>query len=179
MKKMLFAICAGIVLLGAGCIGGGARDERWTMSFNLPQEWVMYASGGGGYISSPSEDITKATGEVILQSTTDAIHTGGSVASNITEYQGQPIRLEDFVAIRAFQLDERRSISKDAEDLGKGFFREKKCEDGGNCQANGAYNYVYYYVKGDTKYQFNIITNGNSPEEAIDIILSAKLSSIE
>lgn len=178
MKKYFFAIAAAVVLLGAGCFGG-ARDERWVLSFDLPSEWVMYAAGTRAYASNPETEVAKASAEVVLQSTADAIYIGGTREEDATEYQGQNIRQEDYALIRVFQLDERRKISSDAEDLGKGFFREKKCESGESCEANGGHNYAYYYVKGDAKYQFNIVTNGQSVDEAVKIILSAKPVRIE
>jgi hypothetical protein len=177
MKKSIFAFALALVLVGAGCFGA-PRDERWTLSFALPEGWVMYGAGQGGYAGNPNAEINKQSGEIVLQSTADALVIGAP-KENQVEYEGKVVKKEDFAYVRVFRLDERRLISDEAEDLGKGFFREKKCDDGGDCQENGAHNYAYFYVKGDAKYQFNIVTNGRTPDEAIEVIRSAKALPIE
>lgn len=177
MKKSFFAFVVALVLVGAGCFEA-ARDERWTLSFALPEGWVMYGAGQGGFAGNPNAEITKQSGEVVLQSTADALVIGTPKEDEV-EYEGKLVKKEDFAYIRVFRLDERRLISDEAEDLGKGFFREKKCEEGEECQDNGAYNYAYFYVKGDAKYQFNIVTNGRTPQEAVDVLMSAKALRIE
>lgn len=171
MKQLFYIMIASFILVGAGCFGGN-RDESWSLSFELPEGWVQYAAGDQGFAGNPSAEITPNTPEVAVQSTENSIYISGETER--AEYREKPVQSEDYTVIRAFKLDPRRVIDDEAEDLGKGFYRLKKCEEGENCQEGGAHNYIYYFEKGPSKYQFIIITNGQSVEAAEEVILSAK-----
>lgn len=175
MKKFLMLGLMALVLVGFGCTGS-ARDERWVLSFDLPEGWVMYAGGNSRFAADPSDEVNPQLADITLQSTTEAIRISDRAPKpeDPTTYGGQPIRSADYAYIVVQRLDERRRIDESAEDLGKGFWRVKECEEGEDCQLNGAYNYTYYLVQENAKYKFSIVTNGQSPDRAIEIIQSAK-----
>lgn len=181
MKRILLASLFALVLVGFGCAGGGARDDRWRISFQLPENWVMYGSGDRGYVSQPGAEITKETSEIVLQNTKDALYPiyGGPVKEGVTEFGGMPIRTTGYTAIRVLRLDSRRVISKDAEEVAKNLYRVKECEEGEPCTERDAYQYVYFYEKGDEKYKFIIYSDEGKEQDAIDVILSAKAVSID
>lgn len=171
MKKFIFGAALSLILIGAGCFGE-PRDERWALSFNLPEGWVQYAPGEQEFAGNPEDEITPQDPEIILQSTPEAIDLSGD--SQRQEYNGQPVRSEDYAVIRATRLDERRIISDEAEDLGDGLLRQSRCKEDQPCRAAGVHEFTYYYVRGDSKYQFIITINGQSPDRAIEVIESVK-----
>lgn len=171
IKKILFVSALSLVFIGAGCFGG-QRDERWALSFDLPEGWAQYAEGEQDFAGSPEGEISPQDPEITLQSTADAINLEGE--SDRASFEGQSVRTEDFAVIRATRLDERRKISDDAEDLGKGLFRESRCKEDDPCRAEGVHEYRYYFVNGESKYQFVIITNGRTADEAVKVIESVK-----
>lgn len=179
MKRILLASLFALVLVGFGC--SGARDNRWRVSFNVPKGWVVYGAGSHGYVGQPGAEITKDSSDIVLQNTKDAIYPvyNGPVKDGEKEWNGETIRTAGYTAIHVLRLDSRRTRAKDAEEITKNIYRVKECEKGESCTERDAYNYVYYYEKGDEKYKFVIYSDEGKEQEAIDVILSAKAVAIK
>ncbi|MCR4312574.1 MAG: hypothetical protein NUV56_04810 [Candidatus Uhrbacteria bacterium] len=182
MKKLLIGTAAALLLLGAGCasripiLGGGDSVEgMWNLAFDLPEGWAMVRDYEAPRYSMvvPTEDVSRDHTDVIIQSTTKAIVTGGispEATVDAATYVG-----EDYTLIHAYRLDQRRVVPSEAEDLGDGWYRLKLCEDGEDCMIYGQYNYEYYFIAGSgAKYKFSIITEGQDPARAIETIQTAK-----
>jgi len=148
MKKLL-GLTLGIVLLGAGCMGGGSTvaEGPWTLAFDMPDNWGMYAPYTD--VTFPGADIEKMDSEVWLQNSTETM-------SN------------DTLLIKVIKLDKRRIIPSEAEDLGDGFFKDSTCPSEDVCAP------TYYMQTEELKYKFKIELNGHNESEASSVILSAE-----
>jgi len=182
MKKLLAGVATALVLVGGGCadniplIGGVDTVEgKWRLAFDLPQDWVMVEDYDSprSEIVTPSLEVTRDLSDVIVQSTSKAIVSGG--VSPDSEVAEDSFIGSDFTQIHVYYLDERRIIPSEAEDLDGGWYRLKLCEAGEDCTIYGQYNYDYYLVAASgSKYKFSIITNNQDPQAAVAVIMSAK-----
>lgn len=160
MKKLLpFLGC--LVILGFGCIGGGkvTTAGNWWLDFSLPKGWVMYGPAQKNYLASAKTAITRDLNEIVLQSTDNVINVHGSGVEDPATYEDKTIVNDNYVAIRVLRLDDRRIIPKEAEDLKGGLFLDKVSN-------------TYYYVAGESKYQFFVISKGADAAIADKIIRS-------
>ncbi len=155
MKNIIFSVL-GLLLIGAGCLGGKSVEGDWWLAFDLPTDWAM-ASAYDLTSESPdsfSLDVNREMDDIVLQSTVNAIQkVDGEYTPN------------DFAHIRVLRLDDRRIIPSEAEDLGNGFFKESD---------------ENYYLETETgKYQFKIIMQGSAGQSVEEVILSAQAVTIE
>ena len=144
MKK-LFALVAGLVLVGAGCLGGSKPiTGDWVLAFDLPSDWVMVTP----YQEEADFDakINRNDAEVFLQ------------ANDATE-----------PAMKVSQLDPRRVIPSEAEMLKDGTFRVEVCSE-----CAGAQKYEYYLQLGSDKYKFIIVDENLTTAEVERIIYSSQ-----
>lgn len=185
MEKTLILLGA-LLLIGAGCLSNTkqtASEEEivyekgdWYLSFDLPSGWIMTTQYKMGAEDPALDDISTDLKDIVLQSTEKSVFTSAGIISEEEQVrvdEGKVVT-DDFAYIRVLKLDSRRIVPSEAEDLGDGFYKVKLCDDGGECQLGGSYNYDYYFVSGDTKYQFLIILEGQSIEVAEKVILSAQ-----
>ena len=175
MKTIVLAALA-LVLLGGGCVGSPSEvSGKWRLAFDLPEGWVMVKNYRQDSNSVPelSEDVNRNLADVVLQSTSLPVYTGGIALD--ASVDANAYAMDDFAFVRAFRIDARRIMPADAEDLGNGWLRVKLCEPDEDCTIYGAHNYTYYYEapSGD-KYMFNITTSGQTADQAITVIMSAE-----
>ncbi|MCG2687536.1 hypothetical protein L6260_01910 [Candidatus Parcubacteria bacterium] len=180
MKKVLFSLLT-LVILGGGCTALPKTVQGdWYLAFDVPNGWVMVEPYLVGSQAVPnSEPITRDTKDVILQSTSKGVWTSANEPSEETLALIGEVETEDFAFVRVLKLDDRRVIPSEAEDIGNDFYKLKLCDDGGDCQANGRYNYDYYLATDSGKYQFIVTLKGQSIDEAEDVILSAQEVTLE
>lgn len=164
MKKV-FLFALSLVLVGAGCtsLGGNKVVEGdWSIAFDLPNDWVMVQP------YQPSDtpinldgEITPTDAEVYLQSTDLHILPEGSgqIEEDRVELFGEIVE-SDFTRISVLKLDPRRVIPSESEDLGDGFFKDGE---------------IYYFETEDAKYKFTILSEGQSTDEAVEVIVSAQV----
>lgn len=181
MKRLLFAIGASVLLLtGAGCssgivssiTGNGAVEGKWDLAFNLPSGWVQvdgYAQPNTE-IPTLSEDVNHTMGMITLQSTNKPIARTTTPDATLT---ADSYVTTNYTKIDVDTLDPRRSIPKDATDLGHGFWKAsastKPC-DPGSCTTT-----YYFQTPAGDKYMFTVWVNGQAPDAAEAVILSAKV----
>lgn len=179
MKKLLLALGL-LIVVGAGCVSlgklGGQKvvEGKWLLAFDLPSSWMMavpYQSPSNKAVT-PSDAVQHNDNEVYLQSTTKAILLGG-IAPDTSVSADSYTDLSGNLLIKVSQLDPRRVIPSEAEDMGHGFFKVKLCEDGEDCQIGGRYNYDYYLKTDTTNYKF--IVYGDDINQAEQIITSAEV----
>jgi len=182
MKRLLLTIGASVLLLtGAGCSSGivssitGGSDSvegKWDLAFNLPSGWVEVAGYAQPNTELPvlSQDVNHTMEMVSLQSTNKPIARTTTPAATIA---ADSYVTSNYTKIDVDTLDTRRSIPKDATDLGNGFFKAaantKPC-DPGSCTTT-------YYLKttDGAKYMFTVWQNGQELSAAESVILSAKV----
>src|SRR3989338_3277691 len=179
MKTILLAAFV-LILAGGGCSGvANEVSGKWRLAFDMPEGWVMVKNYKQDSNSVPelSEDVNRNLADVVLQSTSLPVYTGGIALD--ASVDANAYAMDDFAFIRAFRIDARRIIPSEAEDLGDGWFRVKLCEANEDCTIYGAHNYAYYYVaaSGD-KYMFTLTTVGRSADEAVDVIMTAKEATV-
>lgn len=164
MKKYLFSLFA-FAFIGAGCAAGGGANSvvqgEWTLTFDLPNGWVMVQPYQPEDTPINLEgDIQPTDSEVILQSTDKHIlPEGGEIDEDRLPLFGD-ITQNDYIQISVLKLDPRRIIPSEAEDLGDGFFKDGD---------------VYYYKTPDANYKFTITAVGRDVQEAVDVIMTAQV----
>ncbi len=179
MKRLLFSLGAAVLLLtGAGCasnivssIGGGNVEGKWKLAFDLPSGWVQVEGYAQPNKELPtlSQNVNHTMGMITLQSTEKPIARTTTPAESIAV---ESYVTTNYTKIDVDWLDSRRSVPKDATDLGNGFFRAaastEPC-DPGSCTTS-------YYLKTDAgeKYLFTVWQNGQDISVAEKVILSAK-----
>ncbi|HRH32118.1 MAG TPA: hypothetical protein PLK06_02210 [bacterium] len=179
MKKLVLVLGL-LVAVGAGCVSlgklGGQKvvEGKWLLAFDLPSSWMMtvpYQSPSTKAVV-PSDEVERNDNEIYLQSTTKAIVLGG-VAPDASVSADSYTNLSGNLLIKVSQLDPRRVIPSEAEDMGDGFSKVKLCEDGGECEIGGRYNYDYYLKTDTTNYKF--VVYGDDINQAEQIITSAEV----
>lgn len=172
MKKLLLSLGAVAVLLtGAGCSVPGASNSagvegKWNLAFDLPSGWTEVASypTPNKVAVTPSTDVNHTMTTVVLQSTDKAIVRSGTpdAAVAVDSYVAS-----NYTKIDVDRLDARRSIPKDAKDLGNGFFKAAAVAESDRST---------YYFKTSTgeKYQFTVWVNGQDASVAESVILSSE-----
>lgn len=178
MKKLLLASFA-IVLVGAGCFGGGGEEKKapevvegdWVLALDLPDEWVMTSPYKDGESINLDNKIEKLDAEVYLQSTNLTILRGGNLPEELEE-SGSYVT-DNFVFITVTHLDERRIVPSEAEDLGNGFSKLDPCDEVEDCGGAGAPAMKYYLQTETGKFQFNAHVRGHELSEAEAVILTA------
>lgn len=179
MKKLLLAFGL-LVVVGAGCVSlgklGGQKvvDGKWLLAFDLPTPWVMvvpYQSPSNKAVV-PSDAVERKDNEIFLQSTAKAILLGG-ISPDAAVPADSYVGLDGNLLIKVSQLDPRRVIPSEAEDMGDGFSKVKLCDDGGDCQIGGRHNYDYYLKTEATNYKFSVY--GDDINQAEQIITSAQV----
>ncbi len=182
MKK-LFALLGVLLLVGGGCLSLGKLGNDkvvagdWHLAFDLPSGWVMvvpYQTPNTEPVV-PSQAVDRDNNEVYLQTTDKAIVIGG-IAPEAEVPAETYVTLSGQTQIRVSQLDPRRVVPSEAEDLGDGFFKLKMCEAGEDCQLGGRSNYDYYFKTDSANYKF--IVYGDDTKLAEDIISSAEVVTI-
>ena len=165
MKRLLFAAFA-LILVGAGCSGGGSGTTQtqadWWLSFDLPDGWVMVDHYGGGEESMPTADtIAARSTDVVIQSTDVPISVDGEVADSWETYVDS-----DYAYIRAFRYTTLRPVPDDAVDLGNGFYRDDNWTNGTG----------YWFPQEFGNYLFTIELDGEdySEEQALEVIFTAQ-----
>lgn len=180
MKRLLFSIGAAVLLLtGAGCAsgivssitGGGAVEGKWKLAFDLPSGWVEVVGYAQPNKTLPklSQDVNHTMEMVSLQSTDKPIARTTTPVDTIAK---ESYVTSDYTKIDVDTLDSRRSIPKDATDLGNGFYKAaastKACEPG-SCTTT-----YYLQTSGGEKYMFTVWQVGQEASVAEAVILSAK-----
>ncbi len=182
MKQFFLSIGAAVLLLtGAGCSSGivssitGGTDSvegKWDLAFNLPDGWVQVAGYAQPNTKLPelSQDVNHTMEMISLQSTSKpivrttvpdaSIAVGGYVTTNYTK-------------IDVDTLDSRRSIPKDATDLGNGFWKAVPAAD--DCKPGSCTTTYYFKTTDGAKYMFTVWQNGQELSVAESVILSAKV----
>ncbi len=181
MKRLLFSLGAAVLLLtGAGCAsnivssisGGGNAEGKWKLAFDLPSGWVQvegYAQPNTELLTL-SQEVNHTMGMITLQSTDKpiartttpdaSIATEGYVTSNYTK-------------IDVDWLDARRSVPKDATDLGNGFWKAAPVAD--DCAPGSCTTTYYFKTEAGEKYLFTVWQSGQELSVAEKVILSAKV----
>lgn len=182
MKKLFFALSL-LLVVGGGCLSlgrlGGPKivEGDWYLAFDLPSGWVMtvpYQEPNTAKVV-PSQSVDRSENEIFLQTTVIAIVNGGIKP-------GADVPIESYVPltgqtqIKVSRLDPHRVVPEEAEDIGDGFFKVKLCEDGGDCQIYGRYNYDLYLKTDTANYKF--IIYGDDVSTAENIIKSAEVVTI-
>lgn len=165
MKKLLLTLGL-LIAVGGGCVGalgdkfGGDKtvEGDWHLAFDLPDGWVMavpYDEPDSEAIV-PDQAIARDLNEVYLQSTDKAVIADGSTPD--AAVSTDTYVTSGYTQIRVTQMDTRRVIPSEAEDLGDGFLKL----DGD------------FYLKTESaNYKFDI--RGDDTDQAEDIILSAEV----
>lgn len=176
MKKAL--VIFGILLLtGLGCNGGQANGP-WRLSFNLPEGWVIYDEGDGGYLGIPSENITPELSSIVLQNKLEVTYTRSLDDLENNTYDGLPVINEGFSAIKVQVLDSRRIIPRNAETVSKFIVRDRVCGGDMSPCEEGEFPFKYYFADGDTKYSFEIFGDQAELNDIESIITSARRTRI-
>lgn len=169
MKKLLFAFAL-LLSIGAGCLPVANKpvEGDWYLAFNLPEGWIMVEPYHIGDDTSLETDISRENSELVLQNSDKPLcQTSGAPCP-----EGS-IPLEgDLMRVRVMKLDSRRVLPENLEDLGKGFYRLKLCEDNEDCRIAGAGNYEYYLKADDANYKFMYAGDTKTAEK---VIKSAKV----
>ncbi len=180
MKKIALFLLA-FVFVGAGCassLGNKTVQGEWTLAFDLPEGWVMVQP------YQPSDtpinlggDIEPTDSEVVLQSTSAHILTGGvGIEEDRVSLFGDYLTVEDaWTQISVTKLDTRRVIPSEAEDLGDGFFKETVCEEGGECTQYAQSRFVYYLKTDAANYKFMVLQSNQDITVAEEVIFSAEV----
>lgn len=180
MKRLLLSLGAAVLLLtGAGCAsnivssitGGGAVEGKWKLAFDLPSGWVQV----GGYaqpnteLPTLSQDVNHTMGMISLQSTDKPVARTTTPTASIA---ADSYVTSNYTKIDVDWLDARRSVPKDATDLGNGFFKAaastKPC-DPGSCTTT-----YYFQTTSGERYMFTVWQNGQDISIAEKVILSAQ-----
>jgi len=166
MKKIIVLIF-GLVLIGGGCFGANKVVEGdWWLAFDLPDDWVMTRDYNLATDDTPDaffQSVNRERFDVILQSSSEPI-----------QKEGEGYSTENFSRIHVIQMDERRVIPSESEDLGNGFFRNDICAEVEDDACADFGTYEYYLEINGSKYQFKVIHVGTAAEQTEDIILSAQ-----
>lgn len=178
--KLLLSLGALVLLLtGAGCAsnivssitGNDAVEGKWKLAFDLPEGWVQVAGYAQPNEKLPtlSQDVNHTMGMVTLQSTEKPIARTTKPADSISK---ESYVMEDYTKIDVDWLDSRRSIPKDATDLGNGFW--KAAPVASDCQPGSCTTTYYLQTEAGEKYMFTVWQVGQEPSVAEAVILSAK-----
>lgn len=165
MKRFLAGLFALIVLAGAGCsvgniplLSGNVKGD-WRLTFDLPEGWAIVRpySEPGDTSRNIVTELNRNLSEVYVQSTDKAVIVDGTAPGDAVPADSYV--MTDYTVISVTRLDERRVVPSEAEDFGNGFFHVG--DD--------------YYLETETgKYKFTFKQNGQDPQAAIDVILSAQ-----
>lgn len=185
MKKGLLSLGL-LIMVGGGCLSLPSVGQKtvvgdWHLSFDLPAGWRMVET----YSDPTTNPITlsygvdRADNQIIIQNVDKPLVLSTGAAPQ-TSTPSDTYVVGDGTRILVTYLDSRRVIPSEAEDLGDGFFRVMLCAEGGDCQADGRYNYDLYLVTATAKYKFEIQSQAlNKPYKiAEDIVLSAKVTTV-
>lgn len=180
MKRLFLSIGAAVLLLtGAGCAsnivssitGGGSVEGKWKLAFDLPSGWVQIAgySQPSEVLPTLSQDVNHTMGMVTLQSTEKPIARTSTPDASIA---AESYVTSNYTKIDVDWLDARRSIPKDATDLGNGFWRAAPVAN--DCVPGSCTTTYYLQTESGEKYLFTVWQVGQEPSVAEAVILSAK-----
>lgn len=175
MKKLI-AIFGVLILTGLGC--AGSSNGPWRLTFDLPQNWVMYSEGDKGFLGVPADEITPDMTGIVLQNKLEVTYIHDPEDLESMSYDGQPVIVEGYSAIRARVLDSRRIVPRNAEVVSKYIVKDRVC--GGDMSAceEGEFPFEYYFVDGDTKIEFEVFGDQSEITEIENILKSAKRTRI-
>lgn len=182
MKHLFLALGAMVlVLTGAGCAASnvvsvitgndGVIEGKWKLAFDLPEGWVQvegYAQPNKE-VPTLSQDVNHTMGMITLQSTSKPIARTTTPAESIPK---DAYVTADYTKIDVDFLDPRRSIPKDATDLGNGFFRASPVAN--DCTPGSCTTTYYLKTVDNVKYMFTVWQVDQEPAVAEKVILSAK-----
>ncbi|MEK7632919.1 MAG: hypothetical protein AAB473_03955 [Patescibacteria group bacterium] len=180
MKRLLLSISAAVLLLtGAGCTsgivssitGGNAVEGKWKLAFDLPSGWVEVVGYAQPNESLPtlSQDVNHTMETVSLQSTDKPIARTTTPVDTISK---EGYVSTDYTKIDVDTLDSRRSIPKDATDLGSGFWKAAGVAN--DCKPGSCTTTYYLQTSSGEKYMFTVWQVGQEASVAEAVILSAK-----
>ncbi|MFZ2681706.1 MAG: hypothetical protein WAZ14_01260 [Patescibacteria group bacterium] len=183
MKKLLVVLGA-LLIVGGGCLslgkGGGQKtvEGDWYLTFSLPVGWLTLAPYQEPDTKAVDtvKTITRDLNEIFLQTSDKPIVSAGA-APEVDVPAESYVSINEHTQVRVSRLDPRRVVPSEAESLGDDFYKLMLCEDGGDCQLSGRYNYDYYLKTDDANYKF--IVYGQDITAAEKIILSSKLVTLD
>ena len=157
MKKLLL-LMIGLVLVGAGC-GQKTVDSEWRLGFiEADENWhLVSAYRDRDNLEELQDELDYDSVDAVIQTTPNFIFTG-EVPEDTSGY-GDFVT-EDYIKITMERMDPRRNLPRDAEDIGKGFYKVSETE--------------YYLELADEKYRFLVELEGRDASEAEALILSAR-----
>lgn len=165
--KRIFLAFGLVALIGAGCLSKSQEPVEvvgdWHLVFDLPSGWVAAApyDAPEDTIVTLQRDLSSDMNEVIVQSVDRPIVLSGDVSDVEDSVPADTYVTSDYIKISVLQLDARRKIPSEAEDLGSGLFRVKLCEDGGGCTTGGKWNYEWYVKTATASYRFTATSDGD------------------
>lgn len=180
MKRLLLSLGAAVLLLtGAGCAsnivssitGGGAVEGKWKLAFDLPSGWVQVAGYAQPNEELPtlSQDVNHTMGMVTLQSTEKPIARTTKPAESISS---ESYVTSNYTKIDVDWLDARRSVPKDATDLGNGFWKAVPVAN--DCTPGSCTTTYYLQTEAGEKYMFTVWQVGQELSAAEAVILTAR-----
>ena len=180
MKRLLLSFGAAVLLLtGAGCAsnivssitGEGNVEGKWKLAFDLPSGWVQVVGYAQPNTELPtlSQDVNHTMGMVTLQSTDKPIARTTTPATAIA---AESFVTSNYTKIDVDWLDSRRSVPKDATDLGNGFWKAAPVVS--DCAPGSCTSTYYLQTESGEKYLFTVWQVGQEASVAEAVILSAK-----
>lgn len=166
MKKTLlfFALLS---VLGFGCTKEEIVRGAWKLAFTLPDNWIMISAYTNDENRPLETRISRHDGVVALQSQQKKF-----CMNDPKDCPEDTVSLPDGESvIVAAALAPEAEIPATAEDMGNGFSRVMRCEDGGACTLNHRGSYEYYLKTTGGRYEFSYWGDRASAES---IILTAK-----
>ncbi len=134
----------------------------WHLVFDLPSGWVAAApyDAPEDKIVTLQRDLSADMNEVVVQNTDRPVVLASDVDDVEESVPVDSYTSSNYVKVSVLQLDARRKIPSEAEDLGNGYFRVKLCEDGGGCTTGGKWNYEWYLKTATASYRFTAVSDG-------------------
>ncbi|MFH1711845.1 MAG: hypothetical protein ABH846_01245 [Patescibacteria group bacterium] len=184
MKTKIIASALGIILLGAGCLGGGGTDSpdnndtdtdgtaasNWDLAFDLPEGWIVSSDYSEGSIMPSAEGISPELTDIVIQSTDKNIMLKEIEDIELSEDQ---IETESYTRIQVYRYTPRKSVPDNAEDLGNGFYKAEFCKEGDACDVGGRTRYDYYFRTEHNLFVFLIHQKNQDIQAAEGVILTA------
>jgi len=146
-------------------------ESKWKLAFDLPSGWVQVAGYAQSNTKLPelSQDVNHTMEMVSLQSTEKPIARTTSPADSIAK---ESYVTANYTKIDVDRLDTRRSVPKDATDLGNGFF--KAAAKTAACDPGSCATTYYFQTESGEKYMFTVWQVDQDASVAEAVILSAK-----
>lgn len=168
MKKLL-AIFGTLVLLGAGCAAGtnpATEYNDWRIGFNLPEGWAMVESYTEGE-SAVGTNVKPSNPEIFLQSSSlHHVYRYDSLTESQLAKVGE-VEAGDRMRITVQEIDERRLIPSEAQEVGEDMYRNIRCEDESCTGANTLPVEYYKEFPSGARYLFLIQQIGELYDEPV------------